>query len=236
MRIPVLFLSVLQFLLIVTPAIAQQDLYNIANPQLQYLWAEVLRLPGAWLAPNQFLFNFILPLIGLYAIVYGALRMMRIFTQNIRIVLAFVIVFLTLPSTIFVTFVQWTLAAAGVWIYLGFLFMIFVGWYWTFRGVVWRQEGGARVERNYARQMKHLDLEQRTYTSEKIRLESELEEVHDKLSKLNPTAANYYDQLNKLEGDATLLESRLRTLGEQLERTRETVQSLRRRQRTYRGI
>lgn len=96
----------------------------------------MLALPEDWMYTPAIFYLFLVPFIGLYAIVYGFLRELNIFThvQNVNGILAFVISFSTLPLKVFVQVVGTTFAVMGMYSFIAFAFLFFAGIFFYSKG------------------------------------------------------------------------------------------------------
>jgi len=114
----------LSFKIVIAQTLERGDLYSV-----EYLWEEVFGLPAEWMIPRNFIFNFMVPFLALFAVCLGMIRAIGMFRRspNIEVVLAFSMAFLTLPSKWFIWFVAGSLAFAGGYAYILFLIMFFIG-------------------------------------------------------------------------------------------------------------
>ncbi|MEM5882749.1 MAG: hypothetical protein QXQ77_00715 [Candidatus Aenigmatarchaeota archaeon] len=141
-KVHLLFLFLIFFLSLAVSVKAQESLPSPASLNVSYFWSveyfwkEVFGLPEEWM-PTQnirnFIFNFMVPFLALYAIILGILRQLRIFwrTPAIEIVVAFAFAFSTLPSKAFITYVYLTMALGTVIAYTIFL-ILFIGGWWLY--------------------------------------------------------------------------------------------------------
>lgn len=135
------FICLLLSLLIFVNAVLAQTVEWGDFFSVDYLWTDVFGLSSDWLQPKLFLFNFLVPFVAIFAVCLGLLRALRIFerTPNIEMVLAFAMAFMTLPSHIFIAFVNITLGLGGMWSYGIFilLFLVGTGYYVFYRFRMW---------------------------------------------------------------------------------------------------
>jgi len=208
------FLATAVFL--VTPVIAQMDFGDWWSTE--YFWNEVLALPQEWSPTenmNKFLFNFMIPFIGLYAILLGIVRAIGIFATDtkLELVVAFIFAFMTLPSRIFITIVSLAFTLGGVWGFLIFLFMFIGGSYYYSLGFVSGHKARASLEKTYEKQMKHLRVEESILTAELQKLYTQLAavkagdpragvqitQINSKIEKLKDRVDTVRDKINNLK-------------------------------------
>jgi cell division protein FtsB len=188
------------FLLLITSVKAQEygELWS-----LEYFWTQVFGLPEEWL-PSQnlrnFIFNFMVPFLALFTILLGILRQIRIFwrTPAIEIVIAFAMAFLTLPSKVFITFVNLTLAFAGIWGYLMFLFMFIGGSLFYSLAFVRRWRGRADIYKHFRSSMEYLSNEEEILSAQIADLYHKLSEAKDpeEINRINKKIKNLKERLD----------------------------------------
>jgi hypothetical protein len=198
------------FLFLITSAKAQEygEFWS-----LEYFWTQVFGLPAEWLPTKSirdFIFNFMVPFLALFTILLGILRQIRIFwrTPAIEIVIAFAMAFLTLPSKIFIILVSLTLAFAGIWGYLMFLFMFIGGSLFYSLYFVRRWRGRADIYKHFRSSMTHLSNEEKILSEQIADLYQQLSQAKD---------PKEMDRINK----------KIKALKERLDFVREKMRSLR---------
>ncbi|MEM5843915.1 MAG: hypothetical protein QXX07_02620 [Candidatus Aenigmatarchaeota archaeon] len=177
-KLLVLFFIFLSLVLSVKAQENQENqVYNFFQWSAEYLWKEVFGLPAEWLQPRNFLFNFLVPFLALYVMLLGLLRQLRIFwrTPAIEIVIAFAMAFMTLPSKIFLVYVQITLGLAGVWGYTMVLLMFIVGSLLYSLGYIFKPYAFLQRQRTMANIYK-------TYKKGTESLEKQLEGIRAKIA------------------------------------------------------
>jgi len=194
------FLIFFIFLVLITSAKAQEygELWS-----LEYFWTQVFGLPAEWL-PSQnlrnFIFNFMVPFLALFTILLGILRQIRIFwrTPAIEIVIAFAMAFLTLPSKIFIILVSLTLAFAGIWGYLMFLFMFIGGSLFYSLYFVRRWRGRADIYKHFRSSMTHLSNEEKILSEQIADLYQQLSQAKDpkEMDRINKKIKNLKERLD----------------------------------------
>ncbi len=204
---------VITFFLLVAPVFAQAlELGDWFSGD--FFWQEVLALPSDW-QPNQnlrnFVFNFLVPFIALYAIILGILRNIGIFrmTTGIEAVVAFAMAFMTLPSRIFLGFVQFTLGVGGIWAYLLFLVMLFGGGGFYAFGFVRRHQGEYTVYTHYKKQLDRINSEMYLITDKRTQLMNQLGNPNLRPAEIN-SIKNKIDQLTDLSQKLELQRDQLK--------------------------
>lgn len=196
----------LTFFLLVTPAFAQLELGDWWS--FDYFWSEALGLPGEW-APTEsvrnFIFNFLVPFIALYAILLGIIRALGMFrtTPSIELIIAFAMAFMTLPSKIFIAFVSFTLGLAGIWGYIVFLAMFLGGSYFYGVGFLRKHKTQADIYVTYSKEVNTLREERKSLYEKITKLEKEissedlsLEQIQDRMKKIKKLREEL-DTINK---------------------------------------
>jgi len=168
----VLMLLLLLFQTVVAQTLELGDLYSV-----EYLWEEVFGLPAEWMIPRNFIFNFMVPFLALFAVCLGMIRAIGMFRRspNIEVILAFAMAFMTLPSKFFVWFVSFTLGLAGMYSYILFLIMFFLG-------------GGIYTYTFYLRKLTSAEVA-KSYLEATKRLYDRFEEVDIKLKEVESKLA-----------------------------------------------
>ncbi|MEM7818715.1 MAG: hypothetical protein QW403_01025 [Candidatus Aenigmatarchaeota archaeon] len=175
------FLTIFFLLVSLTKAQDQKQDQQFLEKLLDFnfFWKEVLGLPEEWM-PTQnirnFIFNFMIPFLALFTILLGIIKQIRIFWRNraAEWVVAFAMAFMTLPSRAFITFVQVTLALAGMWGYVMFLAMFFIGSYLYSLLFVRRWGWKADIYRAYKNTIRRLSNEEANLMREEAMLLQEL--------------------------------------------------------------
>jgi len=105
------------------------DIINWFRSILAVILVEVFRFPSDWVEFPKFVKYVLVPFLGIFTIVYGFLRELRIFkrTKWSIPVLTFLITFSTMPLGFFVTIVNWVFQILGTWSVLMFGFIFFIG-------------------------------------------------------------------------------------------------------------
>ncbi|MEM5794289.1 MAG: hypothetical protein QXS48_01410 [Candidatus Aenigmatarchaeota archaeon] len=181
---------------------------------VEYFWTKVFGLPEEWM-PTQnirnFIFNFMVPFLALYAIILGILRQLRIFwrTPAIEIVVAFAFAFSTLPSKAFITYVYITMALGTVAAYTIFLILFIGGW--ALYSLAYLRKWGSRADlyKYYRKSMGRLSKEEKILTMEIARL-------YEELSNIKPGDPRAADKMNKINKKIQTLKDRLDTVREQM--------------------
>ncbi len=124
--------------LFVTPALAQQQ-YIVPENALSF-FETFLRIPREWLLTDSVLFNLILPLVAIFAILIGFLKTLRIFERvsGIQWVLAAAITFITLPTSAFFVIVN-TLLQISAYAAVAAFFALFLGGIFLYTGTSLRR-------------------------------------------------------------------------------------------------
>jgi hypothetical protein len=198
-----LFSLLLTFFLLVSFVKAQDQTNQLLD--FNYFWREVLGLPEEW-APTQnlsnFIFNFMVPFLALYTILLALLKQLRLFWRSnaAQWVIAFAMAFMTLPSRVFVTFVQVTLALAGMWGYLMFLAMFFIGSYFYSLFFVRRWGRKADIYKAYRNTIRRLSNEEAMLMKEEKTLIDELSTVKDQkeIDRIRKRLTEVREQLAKV--------------------------------------
>lgn len=206
-----LFLFLIFFLSLAV-SVKAQEFSNFWS--VEYFWKEVFGLPEEWL-PTQnmrnFIFNFMVPFLALYAIILGILRQLRIFwrTPAIEIVVAFAFAFSTLPSKIFITYVYLTLAFGAVVAYTIFLILFIGGW--ALYSLVYLRKWGGRADllKHYRKSMDRLSKEEKILTAE-------IAQLYHQLSAIDPADPQATQKINKIKSKIDSLKNRLDTIREQM--------------------
>lgn len=121
----ILSLSLVQF----SSLVYANDVSGTISEGTEWFLGEALGFPDEWLTVNGFIFNFFVPFIGVWAIILGFLRVIRIFETESRLeyIISFAMAFSTLPLGWFVPFVQWAFGIGGAYATLAFVLLFIVG-------------------------------------------------------------------------------------------------------------
>jgi len=199
MSIKLILLISLVFLLQVSVVSAQ--IYGLPDwGNLSDQVFDALGFPYEWRTVTGFLYNFLVPFIGIWAILLGFLRVVRIFQYQPRleIIITFAMAFMTIPLGWFVPFVQWAFAFMGAYTVIVFLllfgFGIFIyGWvtatgWWGFG---WGKGGTMASIDHINRDISKLDHEIARLSLEASKAENQatkqriLDEIDKKTAKRN---------------------------------------------------
>jgi hypothetical protein len=146
-----LLVFTLAFLLILPSIVMAQTLEDVANI-LTYWFGFPVDMADE---PKDILFYFIVPFIGIWMIILGFLRAIKIFgASKIYYPLSFVIAFSTLPTRIFTVIVSFLFGSMGVWSVILFVVMFFVGTFLYAKGWVGFKRGQAGVVSSYHNRVK----------------------------------------------------------------------------------
>ena len=136
---------------------------------------QVMRLLGTpvnWLTWPGFIWRFLVPFIGVWAIVLGFMRVIGIFRNQpkLEVILSFAIAFMTIPPGWFFVVVNVLFASAGMWATLAFvaLFILGVGLYAYKRGIKY-WEIGWRASEEF-KEFKEIEGKIKKLEFEKIKL------------------------------------------------------------------
>lgn len=204
-----LFLIFFSFLAVSVKAQEYGDFWSV-----EYFWKEVFGLPEEWM-PTQnvrnFIFNFMVPFLALYAIILGILRQLRIFwrTPAIEIVVAFAFAFSTLPSKAFITYVYITMALGTVVAYTIFLILFIGGWALYSLAYLRKWGGRADLYKHYRKSMDRLSKEEKV-------LAAEIAQLYTQLSSIDPSDPQATQKMNKINTKIKTLKERLDTIREQM--------------------
>jgi len=158
----IFFVSSILTLLTLANLVSAQ--WYLVPPQsdVSNLILNLLKLPQGSLEASNFLWYVLVPFIAVWAIVLGFLRTLRIFrTQsNLEIIISFTMAFATLPTGIFMSFVNLLLGLSGVWATLIFFVMFIVGVFlyargWT--GSLWQMKGAQANIRRLMDELRKID-------------------------------------------------------------------------------
>jgi len=168
----VLMMLLLSFKIVIAQTLEWGDLYSV-----EYLWEEVFGLPAEWMIPRNFIFNFMVPFLALFAVCLGMIRAIGMFRRspNIEVVLAFSMAFLTLPSKWFIWFVSVSLGFMGGYAYVLFFIMFLLGGGLYTRTFYLRKLTAKKTAESYLRALETLHKDLR-------RINSRLREIQDRLA------------------------------------------------------
>jgi len=153
--------SILTFLSLISLVTAQAYWWPQQNDVINLI-STLLNLPKGSLEASNFLWYVLVPFIAIWAIVLGFLRTLRIFPnqRTIELIIAFCMAFATLPTGIFMSFVNLLLGFSGVWA-TGVFFVMFIagvflyGRGWT--GSLWQEKGTENKIRQIEQKIKDFD-------------------------------------------------------------------------------
>jgi len=101
--------------------------------------------PKGWLNTKTFLWYSLIPILGIWLIIFGFLDRIRIFRKGINSVLSFLIAFSTVPLGFFVILVSTIFAIMGVYSVILFFILFIIGTGFFVRAM-WRGWSGGMIE------------------------------------------------------------------------------------------
>ena len=136
----------LAFLLILPSFAMAADIPDITKDPIGF-FMYIFGFPEEWASnPRDVFFYFVIPFLGIWMIILGFLKRIRIFGDSkLYYLLSLAIAISTLPTRIFTFIVSMLFGAMGVWSVGLFVALFFVGTYLLSRGLVrgWREVYGA---------------------------------------------------------------------------------------------
>lgn len=121
-----IFIFLVLFSLFSSLVLAQEI---VSGEEIKSVLANFLAVPEEWLEPPALIFNFFIPFLTILAVLLGFLKTVRIFDNapNIQLLLAVFIAFSTMPVGAFYTFVFYANIVMGVFAFVFFIVLFFVG-------------------------------------------------------------------------------------------------------------
>ena len=101
--------------------------------------------PKGWLNTSTFLWYSLIPILGIWLIIFGFLDRIRIFKKSINGILSFLIAFSTVPLGFFVILVSTLFAIMGVYSVILFFILFIIGTGFFVRAM-WRGWSGGMIE------------------------------------------------------------------------------------------
>jgi len=148
---------------------------NDFPPWAKSIFGDMFGFPEEWLKMPEFMYYAIIPLLGIWMIIYGFITAIRIFGVGRRALytlLSFFIAFSTLPLRVFTLFVSVMFSAIGVGSVGVFLFLFFFG-----VGIMVYQR--YKVGRAGIGHIKHLEGEIRALDQDIVNLQNKLQREKD---------------------------------------------------------
>lgn len=171
----VFVLTLLLLLPILVNAQSATDNGDFLTPELKGFFVDIFGFPEEWLKMPEFMYYAIIPLLGIWMIIYGFLTAIKIFGVGRRFfyaLLSFFIAFSTLPLRVFTLIVSFLFSIIGV-SSVG----IFAGLF--FLGVGIMVYSRYRVGRAEVGHIKHLEKEIRELDVDIVNLQNKLQKEKD---------------------------------------------------------
>jgi len=152
-------------------------------------FAAKLGFPRGWLSTEKFIWYSILPLLGIWLIIYGFLDRIKIFKGAISALLAFVMAFSTIPLGFFVILVATLFSIMGTYAVFMFVALFVIGLIFFFRARLRGWKAGSIEKELYDADIQQIGDERKAWEEEREQLKKQLEELPEKVRKAEMTAA-----------------------------------------------
>lgn len=125
----ILSLSLVQFSSLVYAQYDPLQNWYEANPNAKWFFEQALGFPDEWMTIKGFVWKFLVPFIGVWAIVLGFLRVIGIFSDQDKLeyVISFVAALFTIPTGVLAWFVYAMFGLMGGWATFLFFGLFFIG-------------------------------------------------------------------------------------------------------------
>jgi len=146
-------------------------------------FAAKLGFPRGWLSTEKFIWYSILPLLGIWLIVYGFLDRIKIFKGAISALLAFVMAFSTIPLGFFVILVATLFSIMGTYAVFMFVALFIIGLIFFFRARLRGWKAGSIEKELYDTEIQEIEDKRKAWEEERDSLKKEIDKLTEEVRK-----------------------------------------------------
>lgn len=171
-------------------------------------------IPSNWLTYEKFIWYALLPITGMWLIIYGFLSEIKIFSDTkINAVLSLVIAFSTIPMGVFVIIVAVMFGLMGMYATLAFFVLFILGVFYLSGAKI---RGWKRVWRTYDIAMERTEKQIEFLQKEREKKQKEIEKIENQMKKGEISKDEGTRLANKLKREIAEIEKRIVGLKEEI--------------------